>query len=96
MGPAEAATVDATRTIPATNAARAPRVIHYTVDAPTMSAAEAQSRYLLGEAPTHMCRFPLCNVRNSVLPEGAVRSGSTQAATSLPINGAGRPVPLDP
>ncbi|MGE3601144.1 MAG: RHS repeat-associated core domain-containing protein [Dehalococcoidia bacterium] len=96
MGAGEAAEVARTGTIPATNAAGRPRVIHYTTDAPTTSAGAAQGRYMLPETPTHMCQFPLCNVQNSVPPTGPVAPGATQAATSMPINGAGRPVPLDP
>jgi hypothetical protein len=95
MGAAEAAGVDATRVIPATNAAGRARVIHYTTDAPTVSAAEAQAKYLLPETPTHMCQFPLCNVLDDVKPTGKVAPGATQRATSQPINSAGRPVPLD-
>ena len=97
MGSGEAATVAETRTIPTTDAAGRPRVIHFTTDAPVSSAAEAQARYnLSGAPPTHVCQFPLCNVQNSVPPTGTVAHGATQAATSLPINGAGRPIPLDP
>ena len=96
MGAGEAAGVAETGTIPATNAAGRPRVIHFTTDAPTTSAAAARARYNLPETPTHMCQFPLCNVRNSVVPTGQVAPGATQGATSMPINGAGRPIPLDP
>ena len=96
MGAAEAEAVSQTGTIPSTNAAGRPRVVHYTTDAPTMSAAEAQAKYMLPEKPTHMCQFPMCNVQNSVAPTGPVAPGASQAATSMPINGAGRPVPLDP
>lgn len=96
MGAGEAATVERTGTIPATNAAGQPRPIHFTTDAPVSSAAEAQATYNLPQTPSHMCQFPLCNVQNSVAPSGTVAPGATQAATSLPINGAGRPIPLDP
>ena len=96
MGESEAAEVARTGTIPNVDGAGRPRAIHYTADAPTTSASTAEGTYQLRTTPTHMCQFPLCNVQNSVAPEGAVAPGATQAATSLPINGAGRPIPLDP
>jgi len=96
MGTAEAATVARTRVVPAVNAAGRPRVIHYTTDSPTMSASEAMTRYHLDATPTHMCQFRLCNVLDDVQPTGTVAPEATQAATSRPINGAGRPIPLDP
>jgi RHS repeat-associated protein len=96
VGAAEAAIVEETQTIPATNAAKRPRVIHYTTDAPTMSASGAQAKYQLPATPTPMCQFPLCSVRNDVAPVGEVAANATQRATSQPINGAGRPLPLEP
>jgi hypothetical protein len=96
MGADEASIVRRTGTIPATNARGRPRIIHYTTDEPTMSASAAESRYNLPETPTHVCRFPVCAVQNDVPPSGTVAPGATQAATSLPINRAGRPLPLRP
>ena len=96
MGAGEAAVVEQSGMIPATNAAGRARVIHYTTDASTMSSAEAQAEYILPEAPTRMCQFQLCNVLDDVAPTGSVAPGATQRATSQPINGAGRPIPLDP
>jgi hypothetical protein len=96
MGAGEAAVVAETRVIPAVNQAGRPRAIHYTTDAPMSSASATAQRYHLTETPTHACSFPLCNVKNSVAPEGTIAPGATQAATSQPINGAARPVPLKP
>ena len=96
MGPAEAATVEATGQVPNVNDAGRPRTIHYTMDRPLQSAGEAQAKYNLTSTPTHYCAFPGCNVQNSVAPAGTVAADATQAATSLPINGAGRPIPLRP
>ena len=97
MGPREARSVANSRgTIPATYEDGTPRVIHYTTDAPTMSAQAAKERYNLGAPPTHVCQFPLCNVQNNVPPTGSVAPGATQAATSMPIHGASDPVPLNP
>jgi len=96
MGSEEARTVAATNRIPATNAAGRPRPVHFTEDAPVPSAGAAKARYHLDTTPTHMCQFPLCNVQDRVAPTGTVAADATQAATSQPINGAGRPIPLDP
>jgi RHS repeat-associated protein len=96
MGPGEAGVVERTNEIPNTTAQGRPKIIHYTTDEPVTSASEAQRRYKLPEAPTHMCRFPLCNVTNDVPPEGPVAPGATQRATSDPIRGVSKPVPLDP
>ena len=65
MGAEEAAEVEETGTIPNRYPDGSPRTIHYTEDAPTTSASEAQSRYNLPSKPTHYCRFRLCNVQNS-------------------------------
>ena len=96
MGAGEAAKVAETRTIPNTDKAGRPRVIHYTTDKPTTSAAAAMSKYRLDVKPTHVSSFPLSGVQNQVPPMGGVAADATQAATSRPINGAGRPIPLDP
>lgn len=96
MGAGEAAGVANTGIIPAVNRAGRARPTHYTTDAPMSSASAVKRRYDLPEAPTHSCSFPLCAVKNSVAPEGAVAPGATQSATSAPINGAGRPQPLKP
>lgn len=70
MGAGEAGVVEATGTIPAVNPAGRPRVIHYTTDIPTTSAAAAQAKYMLPETPTHMVQFPMRAVRDAdVLPE---------------------------
>lgn len=96
MSAGEAATVQRTGSIPATNAQNQPRVIHFTTDRPTYSAGDAASKYQLPTVPTHVVHFPASAVQNNVAPAGRVAADATQAATSLPINSAGRPIPLDP
>jgi hypothetical protein len=94
----EADEIADTHTIPATNAAKQPKIIHYTTDEPTMSAQEALEKYNLRpeDKPTHLVRFPLRNVQDKVNPLGTVRADATQVATSKPIPGAHTPIPLQP
>jgi hypothetical protein len=96
MGHGEAAVVEKAGTIPNTDAINEARVIHYTTDAPTMSAADAIATYKRPNTATHMCRCPLCSVRDNVPPTGTVLPGASQAATSQPIVGASTPIPLKP
>ena len=96
MGSDEAAEVGRTGTIPNMTAQGEPKIIHFTTDDPLMSALDAKNNYGLPTTPTHVCQFPLCNVANSVPPDGAVASGASQSATSQPIHGAATPVPIKP
>ena len=96
MGAGEAAIIEESRVIPNSNARGGLKVIHYTTDSPTMSGGAAKAKYGLPETPTHMCQFPLCNVRDDVSPTGAVAPGASQSATSQPIPSASRPVPINP
>jgi len=96
MSEGEAGGIQATGRIANVDGAGRPRPIHYTMDSPLESAAAAQAKYHLPTPPTHYCTFPGCSVQNSVAPAGTVAADATQAATSLPVNNAGRPIPLKP
>jgi len=87
MGTAEAETAGRTGSIPATDAAGQPKLIHVTTDAPVNNAATAQTIYELPATPTHRATVPLSRVEPvQPAPTGPTTSGGgTQAVTPNPI-----------